>query len=235
MKKVVILITGQEKRLELSSKIRYIVNPLKENYNVIVVLSLSKTQNFTNKHKYKKIISKTCNIKKELKNIEYYINNIEYPELKTNKELVKMYDNQEKGEKYIKNRALNHVKQYYTLANSWPIIKKIKPHILIRIRDDAILIKPLKLSELIQVNSYSKKYIITPIKNKWRGINDKFAIVSRKAIAIYLKKPFKMYYSNEINFKKKKIKNPEKFLKCVYINNNLLIKYSNIIIKILGQ
>ena len=38
MKKVVILITGQKKRLELLSKIKYLIKPLKVEYNVIVVL-----------------------------------------------------------------------------------------------------------------------------------------------------------------------------------------------------
>ena len=234
MTKLVILITGQEKRLELLSKIKYIINPLKVKYNVIVVLSLSKTENFTNKQKYKKIISTPCNIKKELENINYYINNIEYPEFKINKELVAMYDKQNMGEEYIKNRALNHVKQYYTLANSWPIIKKIKPIILIRIRDDAILSKPLELSKSIEVISNLKKFIITPDKNKFKGINDKFAIVSNKAIAIYLKKPFKIYNCYENNFKNI-IKNPEQFYKYVYMIYNLSIYTSNIKVKIVGQ
>lgn len=234
MKKVVILITGQKKRLELLSKIKYLIKPLKVEYNVIVVLSLSKTQNFTNRKKYKKIISSSCNIKKELKNIKYYINNIEYPKLKINKKIVSMYDKRGMGKKFRDVRATNHVKQYYTLAESWPMIKKIKPRILIRIRDDAILSERIKLSEFTLLNSNSKKCVITPRKNSWGGINDKFAIVSKKAIRTYLKKPYKVYksYNNEY---KQRLSNPEIFYKNVYINNDLLLFVSNIKINIKGQ
>ena len=54
--KIVILVTGQKKRLELLSKIKYIIAPLHEKFNVFVLLSLSNSENFTNSQKYKKKI-----------------------------------------------------------------------------------------------------------------------------------------------------------------------------------
>ena len=51
---IVILITGQKKRLELLSKIEYIIAPLHESFNVFVLLSLSNSENFTNNNINKK-------------------------------------------------------------------------------------------------------------------------------------------------------------------------------------
>ena len=66
-KKVVLLITGQKSRLELLSKIKNIIEPLSNNFDVSVILSLSKTNNFTNRWKYKKgLLNLKCNIEKEL-------------------------------------------------------------------------------------------------------------------------------------------------------------------------
>ena len=143
----------------------------------------------------------------------YISHNIIYPELEINKYIFRMYDKRKNSKEYKINRAYNHIRQYYTLYDSWETIKKINPDILIRIRDDAILCKPLKLEDLeIPENS-----ILTPKKKSFKGINDKFAIVSRKAIDTYLKKPYEVYCSYENNcLGKKRINNPEQFLKRVY-------------------
>lgn len=235
--RIVILITGQKKRLELLSKIKYIINPLSEKYNVTVVLSISKTNNFTNIRKYEKDFKyNLCEIEKELGTIPYYINNIVYPKLNINEKLTSMYDNKELGKEFINQRAKNHVRQYYTLYNSWPIIKKLNPNILIRIRDDATLSSSLFLQNtILKLNELSPiKCIITPHLNTWGGINDKFAIVSKDAIETYLNKPFEVYNSNTNDFKET-IENPEQFFKYVYSNNGLSLLISNIDVNILGQ
>ena len=233
--KIVILITGQKNRLELLSKIKYIYTPLSKKYDVTMVLSLSETDNFTNKNKYKKTFHyDLCEINKELDTISYYINDIVYPKLKINDELVSMYDKKWRGKKYTKQRAQNHVRQYYTLSNSWSIIKKLNPDILIRIRDDACLSTSLKLTKLHEVTSHPIKCIITPHKNRWGGINYKFAIVSKEAIETYLNKPLEEYNSYKILIEKK-IKNPEQFYQYVYANNGLSLLFSDININILGQ
>jgi len=145
-----------------------------------------------------------------------------------------MYDKKWRGKKYTKQRAQNHVRQYYTLSNSWSIIKKLNPDILIRIRDDACLSTSLKLTKLHEVTSHPIKCIITPHKNRWGGINDKFAIVSKEAIETYLNKPLEEYNSYKILIEKK-IKNPEQFYQYVYANNGLSLLFSDININILGQ
>jgi hypothetical protein len=240
-KKIVILITGQKKRLELLSKKKYIISPLSEKYDVTVVLSLSDTENFTNKHKYKNFDYDLCEIEKEFDKIPYYINDIMYPTLNINSILVSMYDKQSLGNKFTEQRAKNHVRQYYTLYNSWTIIKKLDPDILIRIRDDALLSTPLQLTELSIVdtspvsNNKLIPRIITPCKNSWGGINDKFAIVSKEAIETYLNKPFEVYNSYKKNDYKEIIKNPEQFLKNVYSNNGISLLVSDIEINIVGQ
>ena len=234
--KIVILITGQKSRLELLSKIKYIYIPLSKKYDVTMVLSLSETNNFTNKHKYKKNFHyDLCDINKELDTIPYYINDIVYPKLKINHDLVSTYDKKSRSKKFRKHRAENHVKQYYTLSNSWSIIKKLNPDILIRIRDDAYLSTSLKLTELPVVTSHPIKCIITSNKQQWGGINDKFAIVSKEAIETYLIKPLEEYNSYKKKNFKKIITNSETFYKHVYTNNGLSLLFSNINIKIIGQ
>lgn len=232
-KKIVILITGQKKRLELSSKIKNIIIPLSTKYNIVVVLSLSESNNFTNKYKYKKDFKyNLCEIEKELDTIKYYINNVVYPEFTLNDTLVSMLDKKNRGKEFIKKRAMNHVRQYYTLYNSWSIVKKINPDILIRIRDDATLSTPLTLTEFNK-SIYSKKCIITPIEENWGGINDKLAIVFKDAIESYLNKPLELYNSTK-NFKKI-INNPEQFLKYVYSISKLSLYTFDIKVNILGQ
>ena len=119
----------------------------------------------------------------------------------------------------------------YILSNSWSIIKKLNPDILIRIRDDAYLSTPLKLTKLLLAPI---KCIITPRKQQFGGINDKFAIVYKKAIEPYLIKPLEEYNSYKKDFKKR-IFNPETFYEYVYTNNGLSLLFSNINIKIFGQ
>lgn len=235
--KVVILITGQKARLELLSKKKYIITPLSEQYDISVVLSLSKTNHFTNKYKYGKNFKyKTCEIEKELGATSYYIHDIVYPELKINKDIVSMYDKRSRGHKFKLNRAKNHIRQYYTLTDSYETIKKLDPDILIRIRDDAQLTRSLDLSKLTGSNDIdnSKKIILTPSKNNHGGINDKFAIVSKAAIDTYLNNPFKFYNSYK-NGSKSKFKNPEEFLSKVYSKNGISLLTSNIPIDIIGQ
>ena len=233
--KIVILITGQKKRLELLSKIKQIIAPNSKKYDIKVVLSLSDTDHFTNKYKYKKSFKyDTCEIEKELDNIPYYKNEIVYPKFKLNDNLVSMYDKGSMGEAFRQNRAENHVRQYYTLSNSWSIIKELNPDILIRIRDDATLSSPLNITELLKLTSRSTKWMITASEKSYTGINDKFAIVSKDAIDIYLNKPLQVYktYNNDAN---RRISNPEQFLGHVYNTNGLCMLVSDINIRIIGQ
>ena len=202
-----------------------------------MVLSLSKTTRFTNKYKYGKNFKyKPCEIEKELESISYSIHDIVYPELKINKYIVSMYDKQFRGPKFTLQRAHNHIRQYYTLTDSYETIKKLDPDILIRIRDDAQLTQSLDLSKLTGSNDIvnTKKIILTPSKNNWGGINDKLAIVSKAAIGTYLNKPFKIYNSYKNSFKSK-FKNPEQFLSKVYSKNGVSLLTSNIPINIIGQ
>ena len=234
MKKIVLLITGQKTRLELYSKIKNIITPLSTDYEIIVVLSLSDSNNFTNMQKYKKDFKHVpVDIEKMLGTIPYHINNIVYPELSLNNKLVSMLDKKNLGENFKINRANNHVRQYYTLSDSWSIVKSLNPDILIKIRDDAAVYEPLTLTKFHQLTSRSKKCILTPSDNHWGGINDKFAIVSKEAIEPFLTKPLEIYNSHQ-NFKKN-IDNPEKFLQYVYSWNKLLMGTFNIKIKIVGQ
>jgi hypothetical protein len=127
---------------------------------------------------------------------------------------------------------------YHVMVNipskSWETIKELNPDILIRIRDDAKLTKTLNLNYLFLKYKFKSsswdnitKKIITPTENRWGGINDKFAIVSKSAIEEYLIKPFKIYNSYKKGDLGKGIfGNPEQFLSRVY---------SNIKIKIVGE
>ena len=235
--KIVILITGQKKRLELLSKIKYIIRPLHENFNVSVLLSLSNSDNFTNWHKYKKnffMNTNLCNIDSHLKDFTYFVNDIVYPDIPINNKLSSMYDKQHLGQQYTIQRSHNHIKQYYTLYNSWSLIKKLNPDLLIRIRDDATLSTLLKLSDLPKECRNCKKCIITPKENAWKGINDKFAIVSKDAIETYLTKPLEVYKKYDYNYTKR-IKNPEHFLQHVYTNYGVTLFTSNINLIIIGQ
>jgi len=235
-KKIVILITGQKNRLELSSKIKNIYNPLSKIYDVVMVLSLSESNNFTNKHNYTKNFHRDlCEINKELDTIPYYINDIEYPKLKINDNLVSMYDKKPLGKKFTKCRALNHVRQYYTFSKSWSKIKEINPDILIRIRDDACLSRSLNLTDFAKVINPCKKCIISSDKKTHGGINDKFAIVSNKAIKTYLKKPLFEYNRYNKDTFNKRIKNPEQFYKYVYGKNGISLLSFDININILGH
>lgn len=234
MKKIIILITGQESRLELSSKIKYLIAPLSEKYHVGVVLSLSRTNYFTNKHKYEGDFCNNCDIKKELNMVRYNENNIVYPKLKVNYRLVSMYDSQAKSKEFNYNRGKNHARQFYTLRQSWPIIEELNPDILIRIRDDAMLSAPLNITEYAFHDlSCLNKCIVTATDNTWGGINDKFAIVSKKAIETYLCQPFKIYNSNKNDYDRS-IHNPETFLKYVYSNSGITLLVTNITIRIEG-
>ena len=238
-KKVVLLITGQKSRLELLSKTKNIIKPLSNNFDVSVVLSLSKTNNYTNRWKYKKgLLNLNCDIGKKLEKFTFYINNINYPNLKVNRKIISMLDKKGMSRRERINRGLNHVRQYYTLFNSWPIIKKINPDFLIRIRDDAFFKKPINTIINLSKNNnlmFPKKSIITSIYNMHRGINDKFAIVSKEAIKIYLTKPFIVYYNFNNILGKNRISNCEQFIKKVYIKFGISLHFSNIEIKILKQ
>ena len=137
------------------------------------------------------------------------------------------------------NRGLNHIRQYYTLSTTLPIIKKINPDFLIRIRDDAILKKPINTIINLSENKdlmYPKKSIISSLQKMHGGINDKFAIVSKEAIEIYLTKPLEVYNSFNNNILgKNRIRNCEQFIKKVYIKYGLSLYFLNIEIKILKQ
>lgn len=206
-----------------------------------MVLSLSETENFTNKGKYhSKFKYDLCNIEKELDTIPYYMNTIKYPELNINQALCSQLDKENIGLLFRQQRSKNHARQFYTFSNSWSIIKELNPDILIRLREDVYLPTSFKLSEfykllhMISTHTHSKKYIYTPFKNSWGGINDKLAIVSKQAIPVYLTKPFEVYKSYNNNYNKR-LMNPEQFLKAVYINNGVSLLTSNIEIKVLGQ
>lgn len=237
---VTILITGQKIRLELLSKINKIIKPNINKYNFNIVLSISDTNNFTNKHKYDESFKGNfCDIKKDLMNTQYYINHIKYPDLKINNDILSMYDKKIAGKEFLLKRANNHARQYYTLWCSYEKIKNLNPDILIRIRDDAILSKPLILDQIfsekkILSNINQINGIITPLENRHGGINDKFAIVFKKSIQAYLKKPFETYNVFNSSNNSSKFENPEQFLKMVYIENNFFLATSNINLKILG-
>lgn len=232
-KKIVLLITGQHQRLELSSKIKFIIKPLSKMYDVHIVLSLSDTLNYTNPYKVKENLKlrKSLNIEQNLKKMSYFLNKITYEEFKINKFLVNMYDKKNLGQEFIFNRAINHIRQYYTFYKSWPIIRKLNPDILIRVRDDAMVMKALNLSNIINITWFSTKYISTPKENSWGGINDKFAIVSKSAIQDYLEKPFLTYNNFDIEYNKR-IMNPEQFYKVVYTHNDIILQKNSIKLKI---
>ena len=232
VKKIVVLITGQKCRLELLSKMQHIISPLSYDFEVSVVFSLAETSNFTNRHKYKKPFESTnCDIKKILGSTPYYMNDIVYPKLKVNEKITSMYDKKRFGIKFAQQRAHNHTKQYYTLMNSWDIIKKLNPDILIRIRDDALLSKSLDISSVL--NDFEKK-VMTSSQERHGGINDKLAIVSKQAIKSYLTKPFEVYNSYDENTLQGKFVNPEQFLSKVYRAYELKLVISDIKIGILG-
>ena len=222
-KKLAILVTGQKSRLELLSKIKNIIEPNSKDFDVSIVFSLSDTSNFTNIHKYQKQdIPKIKNRPKtftfrDIKNMvgstNCYMNNILYPDLKLNNYLVSMYNKQKFTKELTLNRGYNHIRQYYTLRDSFNIIKIINPDILIRIREDAVLKLPLELKKI----PIKKNSITTPNEFRHGGINDKLAIVSKEAIDIYLNKPFKIFNTSVRQYLgKERIKNPEQFISKVY-------------------
>ena len=113
----------------------------------------------------------------------------------------------------------------YTLRDSFNIIKIINPDILIRIREDAILKLPLELKKI----PIKKNSITTPNEFRHGGINDKLAIVSKEAIAIYLNKPFKIYNTSVRQYLgKESIKNPEQFISKVYDYYKLTFLFINV-------
>ena len=239
--KVVLLITGQKSRLELKSKIKYILKSICNNtYDIVVVLSLSNTENFTNEYKYIEFKSES-EFKSQYEEVEnllgltpYYENEITYPDLNINYDILSMYDKRKFGETYLKNRARNHVRQYYCSSNSWEFIEKLDPDILIKIRDDIILYSPLKMDDIHKLLSNANaKSIVTPWKRAWGGINDKCAIVSKDAIETFLKKPFEVY-NHYKKIDSKRLRNPEQFLSFVYEKNGIQMLTTNIDIKIMG-
>jgi len=244
-KHVVVLITGQKSRLELESKVNHVILPLSEKYDVTVVFSLSNTNHFTNEYKYKSGEIKTLgisqgNVSTEIKmllnSIPYYMNDIEYPTLKINNDIVSMYDKQNMGFKFEQKRAKNHVRQYYTLSQSMSTVNKLEPDILIRIRDDAMIKQTLDWMSLLKFIEMSDKNIITHACNSWRGINDKFAIVSKNAISTYLRTPLEVYNTyKKGDLGPGRFTNPEQFLSKVYVKEGLSLLVYNFQLKIKNQ
>lgn len=235
--KILILITGQKSRLELKSKVKYIIEPLCKVYDILVVLSLSDTRYFTNIFKYKEenVLGNEYTARDKLMgHISYCENDIIYPDLHINNNIVSMYDKKQFGQSFRVQRAENHIRQYYTSSTNWEIVKKFDPDILIKIRDDAILSSPIDMDK-VKESMNSDKTIVTPCKNSWGGINDKFAIVSKQAIETYLKKPFEVYNSYKTNDSKKPLRNPEQFLSFVYKKYGISLLVTNIDMKIMGH
>lgn len=244
-KHVVVLITGQKSRLELESKVNHVILPLSEKYDVTVVFSLSNTNHFTNEYKYKsgeikKLGISQGNVSTEIKlplnSIPYYMNDIEYPTLKTNNDIFSMYDKSYMGFKFEQKRAKNFVRQYYTLSQSMSTVNKLEPDILIRIRDDAMIKQTLDWMSLLKFIEMSDKNIITHACNSWGGINDKFAIVSKNAISTYLSTPLEVYNTyKKGDLGPGRFINPEQFLSKMYVKEGLSLLVYNFQLKIKNQ
>lgn len=234
--KLVLLITGQKSRLELKSKIKYIIDPLLHNYDILVILSLSNTSFFTNKHKYSHINLLNSEPVTLLSNISHFENNIIYPNLPINHDIVSMYDKGHLGSSFRLQRANNHIRQYYSLSTNLEFIRRFNPDILIKIRDDAMLSTPLHLDKILDLmkSSTNSKTIVTPSNFSWGGINDKFAIVSNHAIESFLISPFHSYNSFTTKNTNAKFRNPEQFLQHVYHTHGISLLVTDININILG-
>lgn len=234
--KLLLLITGQKSRLELKSKLHYIIEPLLHDFDISVILSLSDTCFFTNKQKYPKFNLLNSDSLSLFSHISYFENNIVYPNLPINHHILSMYDKQHLGPSFALQRAHNHVRQYYTLSSNWEFVRNLDPDVLIKIRDDAMLSSPLHLHNILQKmnSSNNSKTILTPSKFSWGGINDKFAVVSKLAIESFLTKPFHTYNSFSFNNTNAKFKNPEEFLMHVYRSHGISLVHTDINIHILG-
>ena len=259
MHNVVVLVTGQCSRLEMSSKITHLIRPLTEScrVHVHVVLSLSDGHAYTNPHKYTKgcPTSDVINqLETTLASIPYTMNKIKYPELTVNNDIVQMLDKQHFGKRFIANRARNHVRQYFTLAQSKSIVQQLNPDILIRIRDDAAFTSQPNWSSILSLIAPSSDTIITNKREQYGGINDHMAIVSKSAIDAYLCLPLESYYLYKHSkashsrprpaiqepaiqdqgqpFKTKashsRLHNPEQFLMYVYKKHNINLDYANL-------
>ena len=144
---------------------------------------------------------------------------------------------------YTIARAYNHIRQYYTLSSSWPIVKKFKPDLLIRIRDDAKLLDSIDLNKILQLankdlissSKYPTKSIITSCHERWGGINDQYAIILKEAIEPYLNEPFKIYNSYKTNYLGGMFSNPEQFIGRVYLKNKIYLYFHDIKLLIVGQ
>jgi hypothetical protein len=246
-KHVVVLITGQKSRLEFESKVNHVILPLSEKYKVTVVFSLSNTSHFTNEYKYKIGEVKTINqrsmddVATEIQmrlnhSIPYYMNDIEYPALKLNNDIVSMYDKVNRGLKFEQKRAINHVRQYYTLSQSLSTVKNLEPDVLIRIRDDAMIKQTFDWVSFLKFIEMSDKNIITHACNTWGGINDKFAIVYKNAISTYLSTPLEVYNTyKKGDLGPGKFINPEQFLSKVYLKESLSLLVYNFQLEIQNQ
>ena len=216
------MITGQKTRLELNSKVQHLITPISEHYEIVVLFLLSDTIHYTNTYLYKNNIPNlNVNIEEDLRKIPHYYKEIIYPNLKVNEDIVSSYD-KNTNKSYTKNRAKNHVRQYFTLFESYDLVKNHDGDILIRVRDDLIFKETKNLLLLLKYIETSTKTIITTTKETWGGINDKCAIISKDAIETYLTEPFKTYnlYQKNITFKTLP-RNPEQFYNLVYIQKKL--------------
>ena len=138
--------------------------------------------------------------------------------------MLSLYDKQEKGEQYTKQRARNHIRQFEALASCYDSFKKIPEPALVnvRVRDDAYILG-IELDELL---SYliSKRDVPEALFQecaRWDGMNDKIALISKAGAKTYFLSPIQYYNRDALS---KWIHNPETYYMDTYMRNGFSLK-----------
>lgn len=197
-KAVYICITGQLARLELKNKIQRLLVPLRlMGYTFHIGLALSYTRHdphYTNKNNgdmmqlyttLEDAIDELANVTGVEKVVPLHIDHSKILYI-NEKYRVQLSNN---NTKY--SRAKNHIRQYRTLASCDHGRHFIQaPDFVVRIRED-VLIEKINISHIL--SNVQKGMIVTSECDKWRGMNDKVAILPASLAHDYFTLPSSNY------------------------------------------
>jgi hypothetical protein len=123
-------------------------------------------------------------------------------------------------------RAKSHVRQWYNLQKCYDAMKEQefklnrKYDVMVRLRDDNFIVGPMDPGVITKYTSAFPNTIILSNCEKWgHSINDKGAIVSRKAAQVYFTAPLDTYYiypQRVFRMKSSYVISPEIWLNHVY-------------------
>lgn len=237
-----ICIVGQRARLELSSKLRHVLRPLRLHYNMDVVLSLSPS-------KHAIFVNNGSDAGGQRLWTEYTIfrrirNALEAND-NTNGAVIVDSTAQEPfpmvhyayviaGDKYDslflkEERARAHVRQWASLWRCYAHFVELEeangePYtVFIKLRDDSLVLAPI----LGMINtSFSKDVAVFKQCNAHGGLNDKVAILDAQFGYAFFGAPLIDWYFNfqHVLHAKAKLRNPEAYLWAIMTMHNVTVK-----------